>query len=217
MQKNNQDTLIQPKTWPINSLLNRGLKRTFDLCFSVCFLLFLFPFIYILIGIMIKCTSSGPIFFKQTRTGRDGKDFVCYKFRSMNLNEDSDLKQASREDERITKFGKFLRKSNLDEIPQFWNVLLGNMSVVGPRPHMLKHTEEYSRQISTYCERLAVKPGITGWAQVTGFRGEIRQFEQLKGRVDHDIWYITHWTFWLDIKIIFLTIKNIFKGEENAY
>lgn len=202
---------------PINSPFNRRLKRGFDCIFSLLFLIILFPVLYIIIGTVIKLTSPGPIMFKQLRTGRDGKDFVCYKFRSMKMNMDADFRQASLGDERITRLGKFLRKSNLDEFPQFWNVLKGDMSVVGPRPHMLKHTEEYSAQLDSYTDRLLVKPGITGWAQVSGFRGEIREYEQLEGRVMCDLWYIRNWTFLLDLKIIYLTVKNIFEGEENAY
>lgn len=202
---------------PLQYFPNRLLKRAFDLVVSGLFLCTLFPIIYLIVGITIKMTSPGPILFRQKRTGLDGKEFLCYKFRSMRVNGDSDTMQATLNDPRKTKFGNFLRKSNLDELPQFINVFLGNMSLVGPRPHMLKHTEEYSRLIHKYMMRHLVKPGITGWAQITGFRGETRELSQMEGRVRRDIWYIENWTFLLDIRIMILTVVNMFKGEKNAY
>lgn len=202
---------------PLQNPINRLVKRSFDLLCSSIFLLTIFPFLYIIVGIIIKITSPGPIFFKQKRTGEDGKDFYCYKFRSMKVNKDSDLVQATKNDPRKTKFGNFLRKSNLDEMPQFINVFLGNMSLVGPRPHMLKHTEEYSHLIDKYMVRHLVKPGITGWAQVTGFRGETKELAQMEGRVQRDLWYIENWTFFLDLRIMVKTVTNMFQGEKNAY
>ena len=202
---------------PLQDPINRLVKRSFDLLCSSIFLLTIFPFLYIIVGIIIKITSPGPVFFKQKRTGEDGKDFYCYKFRSMKVNKDSDLVQATKNDPRKTKFGNFLRKSNLDEMPQFINVFLGNMSLVGPRPHMLKHTEEYSHLIDKYMVRHLVKPGITGWAQVTGFRGETKELEQMEGRVQRDLWYIENWTFLLDLRIMVMTVTNMFQGEKNAY
>lgn len=202
---------------PLMQLENRILKRGFDLLFSLCFLCLLFPLVYIIVGCVIKITSPGPVFFKQKRSGQDGKEFWCYKFRSMKVNKDADTVQATRNDPRTTKFGNFLRRSSIDELPQFFNVLIGNMSIVGPRPHMLKHTEEYSRLINKYMVRHFVKPGITGWAQVNGFRGETRTLDQMEGRVHRDIWYIENWTFWLDIRIIWLTVKNGIRGEKKAY
>lgn len=176
-----------------------------------------FPIIYIPIALGIKLTSPGPVFFKQKRTGLYGKDFYCYKFRTMKINADSDKVQATKDDPRKTKFGNFLRKTSLDELPQFINVFLGNMSVVGPRPHMVSQTEDYRKQIDKYMIRHAVKPGITGLAQVKGFRGATEHLWQMEKRVEYDVKYITNWNFFLDIKIIFLTVFNQLVGEDNAY
>ena len=202
---------------PLQSLHNQILKRVFDIVFSLLFLCTFFPILYVILGIAIKISSPGPIIFKQKRTGIYGKEFACYKFRSMQVNECADEKQAEKDDPRTTKIGQLLRRSNLDEIPQFYNVLMGDMSVVGPRPHMLKHTELYSAIIDKYMVRHLVKPGITGWAQVNGYRGETKTMEQMEGRVRLDVWYLENWTFILDLKIIFVTIVNMFKGEKNAY
>ena len=202
---------------PLQAAYNRALKRVFDIFFSLAILLTIFPILYIVVGILIKLSSPGPILFTQKRTGLYGQDFMCYKFRTMKVNEDTDLLQAVKNDPRKTKIGDFLRRTNLDEFPQFINVLLGNMSVVGPRPHMLKHTNQYSVLIDKYMVRHLVKPGVTGWAQVTGYRGETKTLEQMEGRVKRDVWYIENWTFFLDIKIIVVTVLNMFKGEKNAY
>ena len=202
---------------PLQFLHNRIIKRTFDIVFSLFFLIIFFPWFYIILGILIKLSSSGPIIFKQTRTGIYGKNFNCYKFRSMRMNEDANEKQAEKDDPRITKFGHFLRRYNLDEIPQFYNVLKGDMSVIGPRPHMLKHTELYSTLIDKYMVRHLVKPGVTGWAQVNGYRGETKTTKQMEDRVKYDVWYLENWTFLLDLKILLVTILNMFKGETNAY
>ena len=204
-----QEPLAQPE--------NRLLKRMFDILFSLLFLCTLFPVIYLIIGTAIKITSPGPIFFKQKRSGEAGKEFWCYKFRSMRVNKDSDTMQATKNDPRKTKLGNFLRKSNIDELPQFINVLLGSMSVVGPRPHMLLHTQEYSRLINKYMVRHFVKPGITGWSQVTGFRGETKELKDMEGRIRGDIWYLEHWSFGLDLYIMYRTVANVFRGERNAY
>ena len=204
-----QEPLAQPE--------NRLAKRLFDIVFSLLFLCTIFPIIFIIIGLAIKITSPGPIFFKQKRNGEENKEFWCYKFRSMRVNKDSDKVQATLNDPRKTRLGNFMRKTNIDELPQFINVLLGDMSVVGPRPHMLKHTEEYSKLIDKYMVRHLVKPGITGWAQVTGFRGETKELWQMEGRVERDIWYLEHWTFMLDLYIIYKTVKNAVKGEKEAY
>jgi putative colanic acid biosynthesis UDP-glucose lipid carrier transferase len=202
---------------PLQALHNQVIKRTFDILFSLLFLLTLFPLVYILLGILIKISSRGPVIFKQTRTGIYGKNFDCYKFRSMVMNDLADEKQAEKGDLRTTRLGQFLRRYNLDELPQFYNVLKGDMSVVGPRPHMLKHTELYSAIIDKYMVRHLVKPGITGWAQVNGYRGETKTVEQMEGRVRNDVWYLENWTFLLDLKIIIVTVFNMFKGEQNAY
>lgn len=204
-----QEPLAQPE--------NRLAKRLFDIVFSLLFLCTIFPIIFIIIGLAIKITSPGPIFFKQKRSGEGNKEFWCYKFRSMRVNKDSDKVQATLNDPRKTRLGNFMRKTSIDELPQFINVLLGDMSVVGPRPHMLKHTEEYSKLIDKYMVRHLVKPGITGWAQVTGFRGETKELWQMEGRVERDIWYLEHWTFMLDLYIIYKTVKNAVKGEKEAY
>ncbi|MGL5893358.1 MAG: sugar transferase [Bacteroidales bacterium] len=165
----------------------------------------------------IKSSSPGPIFFKQTRTGLNGADFTCYKFRTMHVNSQADTQQAEKNDPRKTRLGNFLRKSSIDELPQFINVLLGDMSVVGPRPHMLRHTEEYSAIIDRYMVRHLIKPGITGWAQVNGFRGETKTLKQMESRIKRDVWYLENWSFLLDVRIILLTILNAIRGEENAY
>ena len=201
---------------PLQNTVNRAIKRMFDIGFSILALIptaIMFPFIYII----IKIQSPGPILFKQVRTGLDGKEFKCYKFRSMHVNKDADRVQATKNDPRKYPFGNFMRKANIDELPQFLNVLQGRMSVVGPRPHMLAHTEQYSQLIDKYMVRHFVKPGVTGWAQVTGFRGETKELWQMEGRVRRDIWYIEHWSIWLDIRIIWLTFKSIFVHDEHAY
>ncbi len=201
---------------PLQNSVNRFVKRVFDIMFSMVFLVptaLLFPFIYLI----IKIQSPGPIFFKQLRTGLDGKDFYCLKFRSMHVNKDADKVQATKDDPRKYPFGNFMRKANIDELPQFWNVLRGDMSIVGPRPHMLAHTEMYSQLIDKYMVRHFVKPGVTGWAQVTGFRGETKELWQMEGRVKRDIWYMEHWSIWLDIRIIWLTLKTFIVHDEHAY
>ena len=202
---------------PLRELDNRLLKRAFDLLVSGLFLCTAFPFIYLIVGAIIKITSPGPIFFKQKRNGINGKEFWCYKFRSMKVNKDADKIQATKNDPRKTKFGDFMRKTNIDELPQLINVFMGDMSLVGPRPHMLKHTEEYSQLIDNYMVRHFVKPGVTGWAQVTGFRGETKELYQMEGRVKADIWYMENWSFLLDLLIIYKTFANVIIGEKNAY
>lgn len=201
---------------PLNSIPNKIAKRVLDLMISipVCIV---GPILMIPIAIGIKLTSPGPVFFKQLRTGIYGREFLCYKFRTMRVNSQADTLQATANDPRKTKFGDFLRRSSIDELPQFFNVLIGNMSVVGPRPHMISHTEQYSALIEKYMVRHAVKPGITGWAQVNGFRGETKQLWQMEKRVEHDVWYIRNWNIFLDLKIILLTMFNSFRGEKNAY
>lgn len=202
---------------PLQHSASRALKRLFDVLSSLVFLCLLFPFIYLIVGICIKLSSPGPILFKQLRTGERGREFYCYKFRSMRVNSEADTKQATCHDPRTTKVGEFIRKSSIDELPQIINVLKGEMSIVGPRPHMLKHTQQYTELIDKYMLRHLVKPGITGWAQVTGFRGETKELYKMEGRVKRDVWYIEHWSFFLDMKIIYLTVANALKGEKNAY
>lgn len=209
--------LLTVRREPLQSTYNRVLKRAFDIVFSLLILLTIFPVMYLIVGILIKMDSPGPILFKQKRTGIYGKEFYCYKFRTMHVNPEADTLQAQKDDPRKTRIGDFLRRTNLDEFPQFINVLAGDMSVVGPRPHMLKHTEQYSAIIDKYMVRHLVKPGLTGWAQVTGYRGETRTLEQMEGRVKRDVWYLENWSFFLDLKIIFVTVINMFRGEKNAY
>lgn len=209
--------LLAIRREPLQAAYNRVLKRSFDIAFSLVILLTIYPILYIIVGALIKITSPGPILFKQKRTGLYGQDFECYKFRTMRVNADADKLQAAKNDPRKTPVGDFLRRTNLDEFPQFINVLKGEMSVVGPRPHMLKHTEQYSAIIDKYMVRHLVKPGVTGWAQVTGYRGETKTLEQMEGRVKRDVWYIENWSFFLDLKIIVVTVLNMSKGEKNAY
>jgi undecaprenyl-phosphate galactose phosphotransferase/putative colanic acid biosynthesis UDP-glucose lipid carrier transferase len=202
---------------PLQIASNRMLKRGFDVLFSLMILLLLAPTVFLLIGILIKIFTPGPVFFKQLRSGENNREFWCYKFRTMRVNPLSDELQATKHDQRITPIGSFLRRTSLDELPQFWNVLTGEMSVVGPRPHMLKHTEEYSQTVSKFLVRHFAKPGITGWAQVNGFRGETKELEDMEKRVQADIWYVENWSLLLDFRIVLLTILNMFRGEKNAY
>ncbi|HMI59963.1 MAG TPA: undecaprenyl-phosphate glucose phosphotransferase [Puia sp.] len=202
---------------PLSETTNRIRKRFFDIVVSLLVTILILSWLIPILALLISVESRGPIFFKQKRTGRDRKVFYCLKFRSMKLNKDADLKQAARNDTRLTRLGKFLRRSNLDEFPQFLNVLKGDMSVVGPRPHMLKHTDDYSNMIDKYMVRQFLKPGITGWAQINGHRGEIRTLQQLQERVEHDIWYMENWNQWLDVRIIFMTLANMISGQKNAF
>jgi putative colanic acid biosynthesis UDP-glucose lipid carrier transferase len=201
---------------PLRSVLNRFIKRTFDIVVSSIFLC-VYPLIYIPIAITIKITSPGPIYFKQERTGYKGRSFQCLKFRSMHVNKDSDKQQATKNDPRKTRFGEFLRHASLDELPQFINVWRGDMSIVGPRPHMLKHTEEYAKLIDRYMVRHYVRPGITGWAQVNGYRGLTDELWKMEKRVEYDVWYIEHWSLALDLKIMVRTVLNAVRGEKNAF
>ncbi|MDR1555505.1 MAG: sugar transferase, partial [Tannerellaceae bacterium] len=194
---------------------NVAAKRLFDILFSSVFLLCLFPVVYIVLGIAIRLSSPGAVLFVQKRTGKGGKIFRCYKFRSMRMNEDT--KPATENDPRTTRVGRFIRRTNLDELPQFINVLKGEMSVVGPRPHALWTDDEYAPLIEDYMLRYAVKPGITGWAQVGGCRGETRRTEDMERRVGKDLWYMKNWTFTRDISIILRTIVSMFLGDRNAY
>ena len=202
---------------PLMDMRNRINKRVFDIVVSLLFLCTLFPLILLVVYVVSKITMPGPLFFKQKRTGYDGRDFYCYKFRSMKVNKDSDTVQAVKNDPRVTKWGAFMRHTNIDELPQFINVLKGDMSIVGPRPHMLAHTDYYSELISDYMIRHYVKPGITGWAQTHGERGETKTVEDMRRRVEKDIWYIEHWSFWLDIQIIIKTVTDAIHGDDKAY
>ena len=209
--------IVSHRPEPLHDLKNRVKKRVFDIMFSLMAIIFVLWWLIPIIGILIKINSKGPIFFRQLRSGRDNMPFWCFKFRSMTVNDDSNIVQATKFDARITSIGRILRKTSLDEFPQFFNVLIGNMSIVGPRPHMIKHTEEYSILVDKFMLRQFMKPGITGWAQVSGYRGETSETSMMEKRVEFDIWYMENWSLMLDVKIIFMTIINIFKGEPAAY
>ncbi|MCB0834422.1 MAG: undecaprenyl-phosphate glucose phosphotransferase [Bacteroidetes bacterium] len=198
------------------------LKRAFDAAFSLAFVVLVLSWLIPIISILIRLTSKGPAFFKQERWGRRNKKIVCYKFRSMiessqDVDEQGRYQQASPDDPRVTKIGRFLRKTNLDELPQFWNVLKGEMSVVGPRPHPTPLNIQSRDIIENYMLRHLVKPGITGWAQINGYRGETKDPVLMQKRVDHDIWYIENWSFWLDIQIILLTVWQMIKWDTKGY
>ncbi len=202
---------------PLDRRGNRLLKRSFDIVFSFLVITLVFTWLFPLLALMVKLSSKGPVFFKQTRLGERKKKFTCYKFRSMQMNEEADSKQATKDDPRVTRVGAFLRTSNLDELPQFFNVLLGQMSVVGPRPHPLKLNDQFRDIIDKYMVRHFVRPGITGWAQVNGFRGETRTPELMEKRVELDVWYLENWSFKLDLKIVVKTMANMFRKDEMAY
>lgn len=202
---------------PLDNRKNQVIKRVFDILFSLFLILFLFTWLFPIVALLIKLDSKGPVFFKQKRTGKDNRDFLCWKFRTMHANGHADLRQATKHDHRITPLGAFLRKTSIDELPQFFNVLEGSMSVVGPRPHMLKHTEEYSKLIQKFMARHHVKPGITGLAQSKGYRGETRSLIDMKNRVTLDRFYVQNWSFLLDVKIIIATIISLVKGDQQAY
>ena len=213
----NNVLVIKLRQEPMENLGVRFAKRLFDLFFSFLLLCILTPFIFPIIAIAIKLNSKGPVFFKQQRTGMNEKNFSCYKFRTMALNNSNPALQATETDSRITTVGKFLRKTSLDELPQFYNVLMGHMSVVGPRPHMIEHTESYRNQLEHFMFRHSVRPGITGWAQINGFRGNTSNLEQMKKRVELDDWYIEDYSLYTDLKIVFRTVLLIFQGDKNAY
>ena len=209
--------ILSFRSEPLEDILASSKKRLFDIVFSTLIIVLLLSWLVPILAILIKLNSKGPVFFIQLRSGKDNKEFKCFKFRTLTVNADANSKQVTRDDNRFTKLGKFLRKTSLDELPQFFNVLNGDMSVVGPRPHMLKHTEDYSRLLDEYMIRHFVKPGVTGWAQVNGFRGEIKEQEHLRKRIEHDIWYLENWSLWLDMRIIFLTFYVTLKGDKNAF
>jgi len=201
---------------PLKNPFNKFIKRASDILISILLLIptaLMFPIIWLI----IKIQSPGPVLFKQKRTGLDGRTFDMLKFRSMHVNSEADKLQATKDDPRKFPFGNFMRRMNIDELPQFLNVLKGDMSIVGPRPHMLLHTEIYSQLIGKYMVRLFVKPGITGWSQVTGFRGETKELWQMEERVKRDIWYMENWSIWLDIRILWKTVKQMFGNDKNAY
>lgn len=209
--------MIKSISEPLEEKENRIYKRTFDIVFSALVIVFILSWLYPLVALLVKITDPGPILFKQKRSGHLNRDFYCLKFRSMKVNGEADNKIASKNDSRVTALGAFLRKTSIDELPQFINVLIGDMSVVGPRPHMVSQTSKYSELVQKYMIRHYVKPGITGWAQVMGSRGEIRNDDDMEQRIQKDTWYIQNWSLMLDIKIVFLTLFNIVKGDKQAY
>ena len=213
------DTLVvlNVKKLPFEFSENYIIKRFFDIIFSIIVCLFILTWLIPILWVFVKIESKGPLIFSQKREGLDGRKFVCYKFRSMKLNTMSDKVHAVENDIRVTRIGSFIRKTSIDELPQFLNVIKGDMSVVGPRPHLPSLSSEYQKDVDDYFKRHAVKPGITGLAQVSGYRGEIKKRSDIKNRVRLDIFYIENWSFLLDIKIILMTVFNVFKGEENAY
>jgi putative colanic acid biosynthesis UDP-glucose lipid carrier transferase len=202
---------------PLDDPVNQLAKRAFDILFSLIVIAGILSWLIPIIALLIKLESKGPVFFKQRRNGLDYQEFECYKFRSMVPNKTADVDQVSRNDHRITVIGKFLRKTSIDELPQFFNVFKGDMSVVGPRPHMVSHTHMYAERIDKFMVRHFVKPGITGLAQVSGYRGEVESEEDIVGRVRNDIYYIENWSTITDIRIIFKTVGNIFAGDQKAY
>jgi putative colanic acid biosysnthesis UDP-glucose lipid carrier transferase len=209
--------LISIRKTPLETWFNYWLKRIFDVIFSFLVLFFILSWLIPLIAILIKIDSKGPVFFKQKRHGINNEEFECLKFRSMMVNQTADTELATKNDVRITRLGRFLRKSSIDEMPQFINVLLGDMSVVGPRPHMLSVNEEYAQRFDKFMERHYIRPGVTGLAQVNGFRGEVITDKDVENRLKYDLFYIEKWTLFLDLKIILMTIKNFLTGDEKAY
>ncbi|SEK77051.1 putative colanic acid biosysnthesis UDP-glucose lipid carrier transferase [Aquimarina amphilecti] len=202
---------------PLDDPIKDLIKRTFDIVFSISVIVLLLSWLIPIIALLIKIESRGPVFFKQHRYGADFNLFLCYKFRSMTPNKESDKMQASKNDARVTRMGKFIRRTSLDELPQFFNVLYGEMSVVGPRPLLMSHTDDYKDKINKFMIRHNVKPGITGLAQISGYRGNIASDLDMLNRVRYDIFYVENWSLILDINIILQTVMNIFKGEDKAY
>lgn len=209
--------ILSIRTIPLKEPINKFLKRSFDIFFSLFIIIFVLSWLTPVLAILIRLESKGPIFFKQSRNGFNYEEFSCYKFRSMMPNNVAHLSQTTRGDERITKIGKWMRKTSIDELPQFFNVLFGDMSVVGPRPHMVSHTNLYAKRVDKFMVRHFVKPGITGLAQISGYRGEIETDKDIIGRVRYDIFYVENWSLLLDIRIIIKTFFNAVKGEEKAY
>lgn len=213
-----EDTaVISLRNEPLADISGQIKKRVFDIVISSLVLVFILSWLIPILAVLIKLDSDGPIFFTQLRSGKNNVPFRVIKLRTLRLNDDADSRQVTRGDSRITRLGRFLRKTNLDELPQFFNVLAGDMSIVGARPHMLKHTTEYAGLHDNYMLRHYAKPGITGWAQVNGYRGEIKEPDQLRKRVEHDIWYTENWNIWLDFKIVALTAIKTLCGDEHAF
>src|SRR5579872_947334 len=217
MEYLDQFPVLSLRPEPLEDVTNSIKKRIFDIVFSALVIVFILSWMVPVLAILIKLSSRGPVFFSQWRSGKDNKKLQCYKFRTLSVNADANLKQVTMNDSRITPLGRFLRKTNLDELPQFFNVFKGDMSVIGPRPHMLLHTDTFSKITEEYMVRHFVKPGVSGWAQIQGYRGEIKEEAQLRKRIEHDIWYLENWSLWLDIRIMLQTIYLSIKGDKNAY
>ena len=209
--------IVSLRNIPLDITANKIIKRAFDILFSIIIIVGVLSWLIPILAIFIKLESKGPIFFKQKRNGLNYHEFDCFKFRSMTLNEIADVEQVSKNDPRITKIGRFIRKTSIDELPQFFNVFMGDMSVVGPRPHMVSHTEMYAKKVDKFMVRHFIKPGITGLAQTNGYRGEVESEKDIINRVKYDIFYLENWSLLLDIKIVFLTVLNAVKGEDKAY
>jgi len=209
--------ILSLRNIPLLVSINKVIKRTFDIVFSLIVIVGFLSWFTPLLALLIKIESKGPVFFQQYRYGADFNLFACYKFRSMTPNTESDDKQASKNDMRVTRVGKFIRKTSIDELPQFYNVLFGSMSVVGPRPLLLSHTNDYKNKINKFMVRHTIKPGITGLAQVSGYRGNIEKDADMLNRVRYDIFYVENWSLFLDFKIIVKTVLNVIQGEEKAY
>lgn len=209
--------ILSMRKIPIEEPFNKFIKRGFDILLSLVIIVGVLSWLTPLLGLIIKLESKGPIFFKQKRNGLDYKEFYCYKFRSMRPNPMAHLHQVQKNDPRITGIGRIIRKTSIDELPQFINVLKGEMSVVGPRPHMVSHTHMYAERVDKFMVRHFIKPGITGLAQVSGYRGEVEDENHIINRVKYDIFYLENWSLFLDLKIVFTTIYNALKGEERAY
>jgi len=209
--------ILSLRSIPIDEPINLFIKRSFDISFSLLVIIGILSWLTPLIGFLIKIESKGPVFFKQKRNGLDYKEFYCYKFRSMKPNPEAHLHQIRKGDPRVTRIGKFIRKTSIDELPQFINVLKGDMSVVGPRPHMVSHTHMYAEKIDKFMVRHFIKPGITGLAQVSGFRGEVEDDDFIKNRVKYDIYYLENWSILMDIRIVFKTVFDALGGDDKAY
>ena len=209
--------ILALRTLSLDSPINMFLKRLLDVVLALIIIIGVLSWLTPILALIINLDNRGPLFFKQLRNGLDGKEFYCYKFRSMAVNTTANKKQASKNDVRTTRVGRFLRKTSIDELPQFYNVLAGNMSVVGPRPHMLKHTIDFASQIDKYMLRHLVKPGITGLAQISGYRGEIETTQDIKNRVRLDIFYVENWSILMDLRIIVKTFFKVIYGDKKAY
>jgi putative colanic acid biosynthesis UDP-glucose lipid carrier transferase len=210
-------SIIDINALPLDNLFNRFVKRSFDVAFSLMVSVLILSWLFPLIALIVRLESKGPIFFRQLRNGKNNHPFVCYKFRTMVENDEADSKWATKNDPRITRFGAFLRKTSIDELPQFINVLKGDMAIVGPRPLPIKLNEQYRNRVENFLQRHTYKPGITGLAQSMGYRGEIKELYHIKNRVKLDRFYLQNWSFIFDLKIIAKTIWVLIKGQETAY